>query len=116
MRALTKLPIGISHAVACSIATRAISFFAHICDQKLKFPLAPISRLCSCSAFVGARSAEFLNLLLWTADQLVRPTFGNLTESHESWAYRKGLLVQLHRLERRRWIERKGRLKSESIA
>jgi phenylacetic acid degradation operon negative regulatory protein len=37
----------------------------------------------------------------------MRPTFRNLTESYESWAYRKGLLVQLHRLERRRWIERK---------
>jgi phenylacetic acid degradation operon negative regulatory protein len=51
--------------------------------------------------------SEFLNLLLWTADQLMRPTFRNLTDSYESWAYRKGLLVQLHRLERRRWIERK---------
>jgi phenylacetic acid degradation operon negative regulatory protein len=56
---------------------------------------------------VKARSAEFLNLLLWTAEQLMRPTFRNLTDSYESWAYRKGLLFQLHRLERRRWIERK---------
>jgi phenylacetic acid degradation operon negative regulatory protein len=55
---------------------------------------------------VKARSAEFLNLLLWTADQLMRPTFRNLKDSYESWAYRKGLLGQLHRLERRRWIER----------
>jgi phenylacetic acid degradation operon negative regulatory protein len=56
---------------------------------------------------VKARSAEFLNLLLWSAEQLMRPTFRNLTDSYESWAYRKGLLFQLHRLERRRWIERR---------
>ena len=56
---------------------------------------------------VKARSAEFLNLLLWSAEQLTRPTFRNLTDSYESWAYRKGLLFQIHRLERRRWIERK---------
>jgi phenylacetic acid degradation operon negative regulatory protein len=58
-------------------------------------------------AVVTARSAELLNLLLWSAEQLMRPTFRNLTESYESWAYRKGLLIQLHRLERRHWIERK---------
>jgi phenylacetic acid degradation operon negative regulatory protein len=64
---------------------------------------------------VNARSAEFLNLLLWSADQLMRPTFRNLTDSYESWAYRKGLLVQLHRLERRRWIERKATAPKDRI-
>jgi DNA-binding HxlR family transcriptional regulator len=64
---------------------------------------------------VNARAAEFLNLLLWSADQLMRPTFRNLTDSYESWAYRKGLLVQLHRLERRRWIERKARAPKDRI-
>jgi phenylacetic acid degradation operon negative regulatory protein len=30
-----------------------------------------------------------------------------LTYSYESWAYRKGLMNQIHRLERKRWIEKK---------
>ena len=45
----------------------------------------------------------------------MRPTFRNLTESYESWAYRKGLLFQLHRLERRRWIERKQSMPKDRI-
>ena len=45
----------------------------------------------------------------------MRPTFRNLTDSYESWAYRKGLLVQLHRLERRRWIERKATAPKDRI-
>ena len=30
---------------------------------------------------------------------LVRPTFRNLTDSYESWAYRNGLLRQVSMLE-----------------
>jgi len=45
----------------------------------------------------------------------MRPTFRNLTESYKSWAYRKGLLLQLHRLERRRWIERKASAPKDRI-
>ena len=45
----------------------------------------------------------------------MRPTFRNLTESYESWAYRNGLLFQLHRLERRRWIERKASAPEDRI-
>jgi phenylacetic acid degradation operon negative regulatory protein len=45
----------------------------------------------------------------------MRPTFRNLTDSYESWAYRNGLLFQLHRLERRRWIERKGNAPKDRI-
>jgi phenylacetic acid degradation operon negative regulatory protein len=69
----------------------------------------------SCCAFVTAKAEEFLNLLLWSAEQLMRPTFRNLTDSYESWAYRKGLLVQLHRLERRHWIERKASAPKDRI-
>ena len=65
--------------------------------------------------FVTAKTAQLLNFLLWSADQLMRPTFRNLTESYESWAYRKGLLFQLHRLERRRWIERKQAMPKDRI-
>jgi phenylacetic acid degradation operon negative regulatory protein len=46
-----------------------------------------------------------LNLLLWTADKLARPTFRNLTDSYEEWAYRNGLTRQLSRLEKEGLIE-----------
>jgi phenylacetic acid degradation operon negative regulatory protein len=55
---------------------------------------------------VNPKTEEFLNLLLWSADLLAQPTFRNLTDSYESWAYRNGLLRQVSRLERRRLIER----------
>jgi phenylacetic acid degradation operon negative regulatory protein len=89
--------------------------FAHICDQTLKMRACSTSQALLMLRLVKARSAEFLNLLLWTADQLMRPTFRNLTDSYESWAYRKGLLGQLHRLERRRWIERKASAPKDRI-
>jgi phenylacetic acid degradation operon negative regulatory protein len=49
---------------------------------------------------------EFLNLLLWSADLLARPTFRNLTDSYESWAYRNGFMQQVSRMEQRQWLER----------
>jgi phenylacetic acid degradation operon negative regulatory protein len=52
------------------------------------------------------RTEEFLYLLLWTADQLMHPTFRNLTDSFESWAYKKGFLRQLQELEARQLVER----------
>jgi DNA-binding transcriptional regulator PaaX len=48
---------------------------------------------------------ELLYLLLWTSDQLFRPTFRNLTDSYEAWAYRNGLLRELARLEQRQLVE-----------
>ena len=45
--------------------------------------------------------------MLWSADQLTRPTFRNLDESFENWAYRNGLLRQIAILEKQRFIERK---------
>jgi phenylacetic acid degradation operon negative regulatory protein len=53
-----------------------------------------------------AKTEEFLNLLLWSADLLMRPTFRNLTDSYESWAYRNGLLRQVCRLQREHLLER----------
>jgi hypothetical protein len=53
-----------------------------------------------------AKTEEFLNLLLWSADLLARPTFRNLTDSYEGWAYRHGWLKQVSRLEQRQLIER----------
>ena len=55
---------------------------------------------------VNPKTEEFLNFLLWSAELLVRPTFRNLTDSYESWAYRNGLLKQMTRLEQQQLIER----------
>ena len=53
------------------------------------------------------KTEEFLYFLLWSADQLIRPTFRNLTDSYESWAYRNGLFRQIAVLEKQRFLERK---------
>ncbi len=53
-----------------------------------------------------ARTQELLYLLLWSADQLCRPTFRNLTDSFEQWAYRQGFQRQLAELEWQRLLER----------
>jgi phenylacetic acid degradation operon negative regulatory protein len=50
---------------------------------------------------------ELLCLMLWGAETLARPTFRNMTESFEGWAYRRGLLRQLQRLERCELVELK---------
>jgi phenylacetic acid degradation operon negative regulatory protein len=52
------------------------------------------------------KTEEFLNLLLWSADMLARPTFRNLTDSYECWAYRSDLMRQLHTLQKRQLLER----------
>ena len=52
------------------------------------------------------KTEEFLNFLLWAADLLSRPTFRNLTDSYESWAYCNGLLKQVSRLEQQHLVER----------
>jgi phenylacetic acid degradation operon negative regulatory protein len=54
---------------------------------------------------VRAKTEELLYHLLWTAETISRPTWRNLTESFEGWAYRKGLLRQLQRLENQQWLE-----------
>src|ERR1017187_8570810 len=57
-------------------------------------------------AAVNPKTQEFLNLLLWSADILMRPTYRNLTDSYTGWAYRNGLLKQVARLEQQQLIER----------
>lgn len=52
-----------------------------------------------------AKNEEFLYQLMWTCDQAARPTFRNLTDSFEQWAYRNGLSRQLAELTRRKLIE-----------
>jgi phenylacetic acid degradation operon negative regulatory protein len=55
---------------------------------------------------MDAKTEEFLWMLLWTCETLSRPTWRNLTESFEGWAYRNGFLRQLQRLEKQQWLER----------
>ena len=52
------------------------------------------------------KTEALLNFLLWSADKLLNPTFRNLTDSYEGWAYRNGLLRQVATLEQRQLIER----------
>jgi phenylacetic acid degradation operon negative regulatory protein len=52
------------------------------------------------------QTKEFLNFLLWSADKLANPTFRNLTDSYESWAYRNNLLRQVAVLEEQQLVER----------
>ena len=52
------------------------------------------------------KTEEFLNPLLWYADLLARPTFRNLTDSYENWAYRNCLLRQVATLEQQQLLER----------
>src|SRR5262245_20177584 len=55
------------------------------------------------------KTEDFLNLLLWSADLLLRPTFRNITGSYESWAYRNGLMRQLSTLQQKHLLERDAR-------
>jgi DNA-binding transcriptional regulator PaaX len=52
------------------------------------------------------KTQELLNFLLWSTEMLCRPTFRNLNDSYESWAYRNGLLRQTAELERSQFLER----------
>lgn len=52
------------------------------------------------------RTEEFLNFLLWSSEKLARPTFRNLTDSYESWAFRNRLLRQVASLESQQLLER----------
>jgi len=58
------------------------------------------------NAGMNPKTEEFLNILLWSAVVLQRPTYRNLTESYESWAYRNGLLRQVSRLAQQQILER----------
>ncbi len=53
-----------------------------------------------------AKTEELLYYLLWFSDKLMSPTFRNLTDSFEMWAYRNGLLQRLRRLEAQQLVER----------
>ena len=54
---------------------------------------------------MNAKTEELLYFLLWSAEALTQPTFRNLNASYESWAYRRGFVRQIARLEKRRLVE-----------
>lgn len=62
-----------------------------------------------------AKTEEFLYLLFWSLDTAARPSFRNLDQSFEAWAYRHGFLRQVERLERRKLVERKSTSKSDRV-
>lgn len=51
------------------------------------------------------KTQELLYFLLWSFDRLARPTWRNMTDSFEAWAYRNGFQRQLAELERRQFLE-----------
>lgn len=52
------------------------------------------------------KTEEFLGMLLWTLDTAMRPTFRNLHQSYEAWAYHTGFYRQVTSLERQGFLER----------
>jgi phenylacetic acid degradation operon negative regulatory protein len=64
---------------------------------------------------MGPKTEELLNMLLWSAEILTNPSWRSLFESYEGWAYRNGLLIQLGRLEQRKWVTRRSRNRSDRV-
>jgi hypothetical protein len=54
-------------------------------------------------ANMTARTELLLYALLWACDSILRPSWRNLGDSYESWAYRNGFLRQIQRLEEERY-------------
>jgi DNA-binding transcriptional regulator PaaX len=52
------------------------------------------------------RTEELLYFLLWSAKRLMWPSFRDLDESFEGWAYSNGFLRELALLEKQRLVER----------
>jgi phenylacetic acid degradation operon negative regulatory protein len=71
--------------------------------------VCPTPALTLSLGLLHARTEELLYFLLWSAEGLVRPTFRNLDDSFESWAYRNGFLRRIAELEREKFLERKSR-------
>jgi phenylacetic acid degradation operon negative regulatory protein len=64
---------------------------------------------------MGPKTEELLNVLLWSAEGLINPTWRGFFESYEGWKYRNGLLIQLGRLEKRKWVTRKSRDRGDRV-
>jgi phenylacetic acid degradation operon negative regulatory protein len=61
------------------------------------------------------QTEEFLYFLLWSCDRLCRPTWRNVTDSFEGWAYRNGFQRQLTNLEKQKLLQRQGAAPTERI-
>jgi hypothetical protein len=57
---------------------------------------------------VKPKTEELLYFLLYACEVLTRPTFRNLTDSFESWAYRSGFHRRLIELEQQGFLEARG--------
>jgi len=57
------------------------------------------------NAGMKAKTELLLYRLLWLVDKPMRPTFRNIEDSFEGWAYRNGLLAQIDRLEAQGLVE-----------
>lgn len=55
---------------------------------------------------MSPRNEELLYFLLWTADTFMRPTWRNVSDPFESWAWRNGLGRRLAELECKKLVER----------
>jgi len=55
--------------------------------------------------WMKAKTELLLYRLMWLAEKPLRPTFFNLEQSFEGWAYRGGLLDQIQRLEAEGYLE-----------
>src|SRR5438876_8920259 len=87
------------------------SLLSHM-GQKTGFPKGADSDRV---AAVQPRTEEFLNFLLWSSEKLARPTFRNLTESYESWAFRNRLYRQVDALEGQQLLERDSRVPDDRV-
>ncbi len=76
--------------------------FCRIYDKRLHCALATFRY----HPTVQPKTEELLNILLWIGHDSLLPTFRNLTQSYEGWAYRNGLLREARTLEKRQLIER----------
>jgi DNA-binding transcriptional regulator PaaX len=72
----------------------------------MKFGL-PASAIPVNAPVLHPKTEEFLYFLLWSAEGLIRPSFRNLNDSFENWAYRNGFLRRIAELERQMFLERK---------
>ena len=95
---------------ACQRGARTFTFQARLPNGRYKqiqtgAPFTSAGLTAAVSACSPGRGRA-PGLPLWSADRLMRPTFRNLTDSYESWAYRKGLLRRIALLEKQRLIER----------
>jgi phenylacetic acid degradation operon negative regulatory protein len=71
--------------------------------MRRKFVMA-LPRLIGYGLPMKSKTEELLYFLLWSCEMLAHPTFRNLTESFEGWAYRNGFRRQVAELQRQKLL------------